>query len=160
MIDYAEAAERIIEAYSRVARWAARDFKRSNAPAHLTATQFAILGLAVSGQQSTVSQVAGQLDLSVPTVVRAVDALERKGLVARQRSTSDGRSVTITCTEAGRTVREALEHSRRERLVRLLRGMNEEDITGLVRGFDAMAAATEPPVRRLRKEVNGEPRAG
>ena len=43
------------------------------------------------------------LALSHPGVVRLADRLESRGLVERRRSDSDGRSVALHLTEAGRT---------------------------------------------------------
>ncbi len=148
-IDRSEVAERVVAAYIAVARWSAQEFKRSTRrPIHgggssgVTATQLAILALVDASGGLTVSHLAERLDLSVPTVVRAVDALERKLLVARQRSAEDRREVNIAPTLEGREAREILEGQRRQRVSRLLSGMTDEEVQALLIGYEAMARAT------------------
>src|SRR5919202_108007 len=88
-------AERILALRERIQRWSARDFKRSSAPLGLTHTQFTILAFVEKAEGLNMSALAERLDLSSPTVVRAVDALERKGLVTRGRGSRDHREVII-----------------------------------------------------------------
>src|SRR5437588_3025420 len=127
-------ADRIIALYTTISRWGARDFKRSQAPGGLTSTQFAILALIERFGSLNTSHLADRLELTVPTVVRAVDALERKGLVLRRRSADDHREVVLLVTPSGNDVRREMEQMRRERIVTLLSAMSEEEISGLLLG--------------------------
>jgi DNA-binding MarR family transcriptional regulator len=148
-----EVADRIIAAYTAVSRWASQDFKRAKAPLDLTSTQFAILAQIDIVDRATVSHVADRLDLTVPTIVRAVDALQRKCLVERRRSIDDAREVMIAITPEGRRIREVLAQMRRMRVLRLLSAMSEEQIAGLLVGFEGMATATNP--RRAEERETG-----
>lgn len=143
MDDREQAAERLLAAYEAVEQWWAQDFKRSRVPANLTYTQYSILGAAGHGEPMTISSVAERLGLSNPTVVRAVDALERKGLVERRRSEEDGRVVHIVTTQEGRRIRRQLDRTRRERLAALLAMMPVEGVDCLVRGLEGMAHAAD-----------------
>jgi DNA-binding MarR family transcriptional regulator len=134
-----EAADRVIDAYTTVARWVAQDFKRRTVPPGLTSTQFAILALLEAFESLNVSQLADRLALSVPTVVRAVDALARKDLVVRQRSSQDQREVMIASTETGQLMHAEMKQMRRERVARLLQQLQPDEVEGLVRGYEAMA---------------------
>jgi DNA-binding MarR family transcriptional regulator len=145
--------DRIMTASTTVSRWGARDFKRRNLPGDLTATQFAILALLERHEGMNTSQLAERLDLSAPTVVRAVDALERKDLVTRSRSAHDHREVVLAMTDVGRSVKGAMEAARRERLMRLLSVMTDEQIKALVIGFEALARATETDGATTREAV-------
>ena len=138
-----DVVERVLSAYSTISRWSARDFKRRAFPAELTATQLAILHRVDKSPGITMSQLAERLDLSTPTVVRAVDALERKQFVVRRRSARDRREVEMEITPAGAEARSALDAARRERLLRLLGDMSEDEIAGLLMGFEGLARATE-----------------
>jgi DNA-binding MarR family transcriptional regulator len=138
-----ETADRIVAAYTSIGRWVARDFKRSNAPAGLTATQFAILALVDRYERMNTSQLADRLDLTVPTVVRAADALERKSLVFRVRDGDDRREVTLVLTAEGQRMRVALEQARRDRVLRLLSAMREGDVQALLIGFEGLAQAVD-----------------
>lgn len=139
--DLQEVAERIIDAHSAVNRWSSRDFKRSASPSGLTQTQFAILGLSHGPPGMNASQLADQLDLTVPTVVRAIDALARKGLIVRRRNIQDQREVVIVVTPEGERVREAFGRARRERLAGLLDVLSEQEVHGLVLGYEGLARA-------------------
>ena len=51
--------------------------------------------------QTTVASLARDLETDPASMTRALDRLEAKGLVARQRSTTDRRVVQLALTEAG-----------------------------------------------------------
>jgi DNA-binding MarR family transcriptional regulator len=135
-------AEQVLAARTTVSRWAARDFKRQSTPNGLTATQYAILDAIEARPDLNTRQVAEELDLAPPTVVRAVDALERKGLIRRQRRDSDGRQIIFSLTPEGNRAREDLAEARRERLVHLLMEMTEQEIEGLLVGYAGLTRAT------------------
>lgn len=67
----------------------------------LTPTQGQILVLLSSGGM-TISDLADRLAVAVATVTDAVETLVRKGLVRKDRGSSDGRSRVATLTAAGR----------------------------------------------------------
>jgi DNA-binding MarR family transcriptional regulator len=136
-------AEEVLAFRTTVSRWAARDFKRHSSPDGLTATQYAILDVIDSSPDLNTRQLAEGLDLAPPTVVRAVDALERKGLIRRRRRDSDGRQIVFSLTPEGNRARENLAHARRERLVHLLMEMTREEIDGLLLGYAGLTRATQ-----------------
>jgi DNA-binding MarR family transcriptional regulator len=139
--DIEQIADRIIALYTTISRWGARDFKRSQAPAGLTQTQFAILALIERFESLNTSQLADHLELTVPTVVRALDALERKGLIVRRRRADDHREVVLRVTPEGNSVRQEMEQLRRQRIVKLLSFMTEDEVRGLLLGYEGMARA-------------------
>jgi DNA-binding MarR family transcriptional regulator len=145
-------ADEVLAQRTIVSRWAARDFKRQSTPDGLTATQFAILDAVDSSPGLNTRHLALELDLAPPTVVRAVDALERKGLMQRHRHDRDGRQVMFSLTPEGCRARAHLVKARRERLVHLLLSMTPEEIEALVLGYSGLARATrvgqEPDPRK------------
>jgi DNA-binding MarR family transcriptional regulator len=140
--DRERAAQQIIDAFDAVMRWWVKDFKPGRAPDDLTWTQFEILCLAENESSLNMSQLAERLDLTVPTVVRAVDALTRKGLVERQRASMKQRDVTLATTPDGRAAKETVESYRHDRLLTLLEELTEDEVTALVQGFRGMARVT------------------
>jgi DNA-binding MarR family transcriptional regulator len=140
--DLEAVADQVLASRTAVSRWAARDFKRQSTPNGLTATQYAILDAIDARPDLNTRQVAEGLDLAPPTVVRAVDALERKGLIRRQRRDSDGRQIVFSLTPEGNRAREDLAEARRGRLVHLLMEMTEEEIDGLLIGYAGLTRAT------------------
>jgi DNA-binding MarR family transcriptional regulator len=136
-------AERFLALRERIQRWSARDFKRSSAPPGLTHTQFAILACVEGAEGLNMSALAERLDLSAPTVVRAVDALERKGLVTRVRSVRDHREVTILPTPAGAIAYDQMRFARKKRLLAILSSLSDEELNGLLAGYEALANALD-----------------
>lgn len=55
-----------------------------------------------ANQNVTVSAIAEQLAVSMPTISEVLQTLEKKGLINRNRSQSDGRVVNVTLTVKGR----------------------------------------------------------
>jgi MarR family transcriptional regulator, organic hydroperoxide resistance regulator len=70
----------------------------------LTLSQFYVID-ALAHRSMTVSEVAREADVAVPTATRSLRSLERRGFVERSRGAGeDGRHVTIALTASGRTV--------------------------------------------------------
>lgn len=136
-------AEHILALRERIQRWSARDFKRSSVPFGLTHTQFAILALVHGAEGLNLSSLAEHLDLSAPTVVRAVDALERKDLVTRTRGSQDHREVTVLATASGVDAYEQMRGVRKQRLLAALSGLGDDDLKALLRGYEAFANALD-----------------
>jgi DNA-binding MarR family transcriptional regulator len=68
----------------------------------LTPTQRKILELLVHrGESLSLSAVARELGVTAATACDSVSALESKGLVRKQRSTTDGRALALVLTEQG-----------------------------------------------------------
>jgi DNA-binding MarR family transcriptional regulator len=67
----------------------------------MTMRQIAVLGAVVDRPGDGVKDVAARLALQKPIVTRALDVLVSQALVTRERSTTDGREVTVNATPAG-----------------------------------------------------------
>jgi DNA-binding MarR family transcriptional regulator len=85
-----------------IARLAGRDLERSLAASNLpiSALQYGVLRR-LSHDDATISELSASMLLSPATLVPAVDALERKGLVRRARDTLDRRRKSLTLTGVG-----------------------------------------------------------
>jgi len=64
----------------------------------------------VNAGTTTVTEVAAHVHLSPSTVVGIIDRLEEKGLVNRERDTTDRRVVTLTATDRGSKLIEETPH--------------------------------------------------
>jgi DNA-binding MarR family transcriptional regulator len=70
----------------------------------LTPTQRKILELLASrGESLSLSAVARELGVTAATACDSVSALETKGLIRKQRSTTDGRALALVLTDEGKT---------------------------------------------------------
>jgi DNA-binding MarR family transcriptional regulator len=71
------------------------------AQANLTATQFYLLDMVLSGKARTAVQCGRLLEMTTPSVKGALDVLERKKFITRERSHVDRRAVLIDLSPAG-----------------------------------------------------------
>jgi DNA-binding MarR family transcriptional regulator len=118
----------------------------------LTPTQAqALATLAARGPQR-VGGLARALGVTQPTASDAVAALVRKGLVARERDSADGRAARLTATPAGtRLAAEGAEWP--DVLLGAVDALSAEDHASLLRGLSAvireLQARGEIPVQRM-----------
>jgi DNA-binding MarR family transcriptional regulator len=75
----------------------------SDHPGHLTFSQYALLRTLADRDGAQVSDLAGRAAVTPSTATRILDALERRAIVSRTRSSHDRRGVTVRLTDAGRS---------------------------------------------------------
>jgi len=118
----------------------------------MSATQFLILAMMEEAQGAgrescTISSLATQLGIDPATVVRTIDSLEKRGLVARRRDTQDRRVVFVEFTVDGLVERRLTRQRFRDRLSDIVRGMSDEGrvclLTGLQEFVDVGTRANE-----------------
>ena len=107
----------------------------------LPEAQVAVLHTLRAHPSVTPAELAQRLDLARPTVSNLLRDLEAAGLVARERSASDRRSVLLTITERARQVQDAFHRGRAEILSSAWAELDQSDRS-------ALTAAT-PALRRL-----------
>ena len=72
----------------------------------------------------TIDQLSRTLGLSHPGAVRLVDRLVQKGLVVRNRSTSDGRAVALSLSASGEELSQSILASRQSALSRAVAALS------------------------------------
>lgn len=108
----------------------------------MTLPQFRALVVLASRGPQRVADVSAELGIDPSTGTRLCDRLVRKGLVRRQRSTSDRRVVRVTLTSAGRSLVDQVTVRRREELSRIVAAMPGRWSAGVVDALVGFAAAT------------------
>jgi DNA-binding MarR family transcriptional regulator len=68
----------------------------------LTLSQHALLQALSDRETARVRELADEAGITPPTATRILDALERRAIVSRSRSTDDRRGVTVRLTDLGR----------------------------------------------------------
>ena len=68
----------------------------------LTLSQYALLRGLAERDHARIRELARDAGVTASTATRILDALERRGIVERARSSTDRRAVTITLTDHGR----------------------------------------------------------
>jgi DNA-binding MarR family transcriptional regulator len=100
-----------------------------------------------------VTDLAGRLHISQPSMTELVIRLERSGLVVRSRDRVDARAVLVDLTDEGRRLRDRIRKERADYLTGLINGLNE--------GERASLRAAGPALDRLvmvaTESLAGEP---
>jgi DNA-binding MarR family transcriptional regulator len=78
----------------------------------------------------TVSQLRGELGMTVPTFARIIGQLDTRGLIERAREGSDGRRRKLSLSDAGTTLTTPLAIEVRERLRVAFRACGPEAVAG------------------------------
>jgi len=145
-------ASRLIQLIGELRRIWGKDFKRGQAIADLSETQFQVLRLLERLHTETgtdacghcpcpISTLAARLNLNPATVVRAVDSLERKQFVRRRRCEADHRQIHIEITARGAAVRAEMLARFHAHLVQLLQHMEPDTINSLIVGLEGLVCA-------------------
>jgi len=134
---------RLIDLVHEVLKSSLRQLHPTLAKEGITMGQFWAIHTVSSLEAASVSSVARYLGVSAPTVCSNIDQLEAAGLVRRDRSERDRRSVELSLTARGRKV-ESRVWSEVARVMREAgRGLPEADLSASVRVFEQVARRLE-----------------
>jgi DNA-binding MarR family transcriptional regulator len=111
------------------------DFNDALAGLSLRPGQFAVLTLISSNPGASQSSVSAALGVQKTNFVATIADLESRGLVARRKSVSDGRSYALELTASGRRVLEraaALQEEQEARVTARLGAQGREQLLELL----------------------------
>lgn len=129
-----EVADRLHSASIRLLRRVAREDPASGlGPARLSA-----LSVVVSRGPVTVGRIAEIEQVRPPTMTRILYALHAAGLVRKERSPDDGRSVRVTATADGKRLLQATRRRRLRALARRLGDLSPQDLVTLEQAAELM----------------------
>jgi DNA-binding MarR family transcriptional regulator len=95
-------ADRVLYWHQRVSQALDSDLEGRFAPYGVTASQFRLLAALARHDARTIRGLAASMRLDGGAVTRLADRLEAKGLVLREPDPTDGRSVRLSLSAAGR----------------------------------------------------------
>jgi DNA-binding MarR family transcriptional regulator len=106
-----EQEQEFVVAFDALARAVrrARGAPSRSADGALTLSQYALLEALSARHAARVAELADEAGVTASTATRILDALERRGIVCRERASEDRRAVAVTLTEAGRDLFHAQE---------------------------------------------------
>ncbi len=84
--------------------------------------------IAIKPGDQNMSQIAGELGVTISTLTTAINKLEAKGFVRRERDKSDRRVVHICLTARGRAMAGAHERFHRNMAKAALEGLDSEEM--------------------------------
>jgi DNA-binding MarR family transcriptional regulator len=129
-----EVADRIHSAAIHLLRRVAREDVASGiGPAQLSA-----LSVLIYGGARTLTELAEAERVRPPTMTRIVNALADAGLVLKNTSSDDRRSVRITVTSKGRRLFQAARRRRLQELTRRLESLSPGELRTLERAAELM----------------------
>lgn len=98
-----------------------------------------LLHLWTQGEEMGQEQLVKQLDISKPSVSRALSSLEAKGYVTRQPDPDDGRARRVRLTDEGREIGPQVEQVYNEVYELAMAGISEEELESFLRLFGRMS---------------------
>lgn len=111
------------------------------ASVEITLVQHRVLVLLAMRGDQTVGALAEQLVVNGSNASRLCDRLQKLGLVARDRSSSDGRAVDVSLTTAGRELLETVRTHRRREIQTVLGHMPPTDVNATIKALTAFGEA-------------------
>ncbi len=111
------------------------------APVEITMAQHRVLVLLASRGEQQIGDIAAELRVNPSNATRHCDRLQKLGLLARQRSTIDGRVVQVALTDAGRKVVDAVSDARREEIARVLGEMPADQRSAVLAALESFSEA-------------------
>ncbi|PKL26021.1 MAG: MarR family transcriptional regulator [Spirochaetae bacterium HGW-Spirochaetae-3] len=107
----------------------------------ITTTQCQVL--CAIGDEGTVPQaeLSARLGLEKSWVSRAIDSLERDGLVERRKCCADARMYDVAFTEAGKARYEALEEALNSQAASVMASIPESERAGVRKALELLSVA-------------------
>jgi DNA-binding MarR family transcriptional regulator len=130
-------ADKLNSAMIHLLRRAARE----DPAAGIGPAQLSALSVLVFGGATTLGRLADAEHVRPPTMTRIVSALEEAGLVRKETSPDDRRSVRVSATPAGRRLMQAARQRRIGALSGRLAGLSQRDLATLERAAALMEEA-------------------
>lgn len=137
-------------------------------PGAVTQRQFAVLSAAATREGCTQSELVKATGIDRSTLAELVARLTTKGLIARERSTSDGRANTVRLTDSGREalalasprvaaaderILGLLPASRRDSFLKTLRDMGKPPEAKVEKPKKAKAEKADKAERKKKKKA-------
>lgn len=88
-----------------------------------------------TGGPRTVSDIAQELGISLPSVTVAINKLAKKGYVSKSRCAKDGRQVLLSLTKAGVTIYQVHRYFHEQLVRNVSKGFDESEKALLLRAM-------------------------
>lgn len=131
----------------RAAARLAKVLELSLAELEISLPQYRMLAFLAEGEHGA-STLAGNLDVSRPTVTALVDGLVSRGWVARAQDERDRRRVTHTLTPAGETALRHADRQIQQWLDQVLAELEPEQAASVTAGLRYLGKALDKARRR------------
>jgi DNA-binding MarR family transcriptional regulator len=114
----------------------------------LSIPQFRTLRFIQRKPDSSLSELADHLGLTLPSVSKLVDGLVKQELINRQESTSDRRRLTLVLTTNGEAIINSARASAQVNLVKILSSLSNEELRIIHQALDLLNPLFIPQSRQ------------
>jgi DNA-binding MarR family transcriptional regulator len=104
----------------------------------LSVPQFRTLRFVQVHADSTLSNLADHLGLTLPSVSKLVDGLVKKGLLIRQEAANDRRYLSLALTPAGESIVNSARAGAQARLVEKLSCLSSDELEVIRKGMELL----------------------
>ncbi len=139
------------------------EFLRRIGPYRLSMSEMHLLEAVARGgnEGRSVSDIARELIITLPSVTAAVNKLDSKGFVTKNRSDTDKRSVIVMLTQDGRRAEASHRFFHRHMVTRASEGLADGERDALLRGLNNLRAFfDERALAREDTETPAQSKAG
>lgn len=108
----------------------------------LSLNELHLLEVVAKGRDAgrSITDIARELDITLPSVTTAVNKLEKKGFVSKRRSEDDKRLVMVELSQEGRRAEASHRFFHRHMVHSATEGMSKEERSALLKGLEKLHA--------------------
>jgi DNA-binding MarR family transcriptional regulator len=106
--------------------------------ADISIPQFRSLGFVQRNPDSSLSDLADHLGLTLPSVSKLVDGLVQQGLVNRREAVIDRRCLKLELTKRGKSIVNSAQTSAQANLAKILSGLSSDELTTVHQALELM----------------------
>lgn len=120
----------------------------------LSTTQFIVLNFleeAAPDEPYTIGSLAQRINLDAATIVRTVDSLENRGLVARRRDKQDRRKVFVEFSDEGRITQQQSHRHFKDSILNIFEKMSPTGRTALIEGLQEFVNIGQREIQQFEK---------
>jgi MarR family transcriptional regulator for hemolysin len=115
-----------------------RSEMRSGHGANLSIPQFRSLRFIQRNPDTSLSDLANHLGLTLPSVSKLVDGLVKKGLISRQESTADRRRLTLGLTQSREAIINSARANAQVNIAKILSNLSNEELNTIHRTLELL----------------------
>lgn len=131
-----------------------RQEMRAQRRSRLSVPQFRALIFATVHKNSSLSDMADHLGLSLPAASRMADLLVRRGLLERRPGTGDRRRVSLSATRRGKADFQRARHATQSALAKKLAGITAAERSAIAAAMRVLGRVFAPaPLLPLRRKA-------
>ncbi len=130
--------ELLVETYRQVTKIEEQAI-RQDSKLDLTISELHMLeSVSKNKEGCTISFIAEDQGITLPSVTVAINKLTKKGYVEKQRAAHDGRQVLVKLTREGRKVNAGHQYFHENMVRNIIKEFDEEEQQALVKGIDKL----------------------